>query len=218
MPLPLALLLLTAQVAPKPDVVALLAKMRRAYSTVKSAHISVKTNHYGHEARITSSSECDYKAPSSFHIATRGIAGLTKDAYELTTDGKQIHIEGLPGKPITMPYTVQAMVNNDPQLNLDVLCLWDWKRQLSTDPMGNMHFSTLVIKSDDWDGKKWIVLEETARRQNNIIDYYVDPKTFLICRTISSLLSPHRALSDVQVEKWDTTAKIDPTLFKIAAK
>src|SRR3954468_14274136 len=118
MPLTLALVLLTTQVAPRPAVTGLLAKMRQSYSSVKSAHVSLKTYHYGHEARITSSSECDYQAPSSFHVATRGIAGLTKDAYELTTDGKQIHIEGLPGKPLTIPYTLQAMVASSPQFNL----------------------------------------------------------------------------------------------------
>ena len=224
MPWPLAFsILLVSQargavVKPSAEVAQLLKKMRVAYSTLKSAHVTFQSHHFGNGTTITSTSECWYQAPNLVRVETKGIPGLTKPLYTLVSDGTQIHINGLPGRPMTLMYSIDQMATNSPQMNLEVLCLWDWKRQLSTDIGGNMRLSTFGIRSDTWNGKKWTVLRETARSANAVVDYYIDPATFLMSRTISSLINPRQTTIDVQVKKWAINVPVDPSLFKLAAK
>jgi len=64
---------------------------------------------------------------------------------------------------------------------LEVLCLWDWKQQFSIDRGGNMHDSTFSMRTDDWNGKSFTVLQENAQQVRVL--YFIDPATSYIWRT-----------------------------------
>jgi hypothetical protein len=200
---------------PAPDVVALLAKMRAAYSNVKTAQLSSTFLERKSDNTVVLKSECVYLAPSSFRIVSQGPDVLGARKYVLVADGKHIHVEGLPGGPMTHRYTHRDMVMNLPQLNLDVLCLWDWKRQLSTEPLGNMSQSKLKIGTDQWNGKTYTILDETAGQVR--VRYFVDPVSSLIMRTEQFGLGD--ALPDivVTIDKITLDGNVNPSQFKIAA-
>ena len=100
--------------------------------------------------------------------------------------------------------------NNIPA-NLESFSFFDWHRQLSTDPRMNMAQSKFKIKNGvEGNGRKWIVLEETAPQppQTIIATYYIDPSTYLIWRTVSVLQGQSKPFQEAQIKEL----KINPHL------
>ena len=201
----------------EPAASALLAKMRSAYAAVKSAEISTTYEQVGAGTKVMMKSECSYLAPLSFRIKSTGLPGLSPSGYSLVTDGQNIHIEGLPGGGLTQPYSERKMWQDLPQLNLEVLCFWNWQRQLSTEPRGNMHTSTFHVSSDTWKSKSYTILEETAEGQHVRVRYFVDPKTYLIWRTETYDLGSKTPYLIATIEKMDLNKPIDKSLFAVDA-
>ena len=140
---------------------------------------------------------------------------MRKNGYDLVTDGEQVHIEGLPGGELTHAWALQTMVGDLPQLNLEVINFWDWPRQLSTDPRGNMHFSTFSVMSRKWNGKTYDVLEENAQRVR--VRYFVDPKTSLIMKTEQYPLGSTVPSAITSIDKLELNVPVDKKQFVVAA-
>ena len=198
-----------------PAAASLLAKMRTAYSSLKSARGIGQGRFLGNGRQLVVSSSVEFEKPLKLRMETTGVPGTAKPTYVLITDGKKIHVDGLPGGAYTRPYSYPELLRSLPQANLETLCFFDWRIQLSTEPRGNMHESTFRVLSDRWLGRQWTVLEETARRQRVVCDYYIDPKTNLIWRTAVFDMGQPKPYNDFWFTKLEVNPKIDPTPLRI---
>ncbi|MEA2552871.1 MAG: hypothetical protein QOJ65_1047, partial [Fimbriimonadaceae bacterium] len=121
---------------------ALLEKMRKAYASIASARINTTCRFFHGRKSLDAVSVVEFANPMFVRVQTKGVPGLTKPSFLAVTDGKQAYLDGLPDGSVTLPYDSDKFSRYLPQLNLEVLCLWDWKRQLSTAPKGFMFRST----------------------------------------------------------------------------
>lgn len=202
---------LTAQAAQK-DVEALLARMRRAYQGVKTARFTTET----HIGKTTFINSFVFMAPSKIRVEISAPnEGLPQNTMFKVSDGAVVSTR-LPGSSevTRQEFSINNFERNVPA-NLESFCFWDYERQLSTAPGKNMAQSSLVIKTgEQWRGKKWTVLEETASAVGVSCRYFIDPRTYLIWRTVVTRLAGDQMPTDSIVTKLETGAKIDESLFK----
>jgi len=201
--------------AADPQVEALLAKMRNAYRAAKSATYTTHSQVRGQAIDVA----FVFKSPWEIRadVTIKGLTGKPIKAMEITT-GKTTHMD-LGGKPAgpDKPFKVDDFVN-PLGVNLESICFFDWDRQLSTGPGKNMAQSTFkIMPNQDWNGKKWTVLEETAKTQKVVCKYFIDPKTSLIWRTTVKAMpgGPKNAEMDCQISKMSLNPKVDDSTFKI---
>ena len=208
-------ILRTAPQPASPATEALLEKMRNAYKNIKSARVSVDFERRGKGTKVNMKSECSFLAPSSVRATATGLERLPASGYLLVTDGKKIHLEGLAGGPVTKNYRLRDMVMDMPQVNLEVLCLWDWGRQLSRTRGGGFRGSALSVHDEDWNGKTYTVLEETIRRQSIRILYFTDPASGLIWHVEVFDLEAKVPFIVTSITKLELNVPIDKSLFTI---
>lgn len=168
--------------AADPQVEALLAKMRIAYRSTKSITYTTESK-MGSNVYV---SIFNFQSPTKIRMTIASstdknlIPGLV-----LSTDGINVSVSTatLPTK-VVAKYTPDVFGSNI-RGNLESICFFDWERQLSTAPGKNMEHSTFKISlNQDWKGKKWTVLEETAAKDKVVCRYFIDPKTSYIWRTV----------------------------------
>jgi hypothetical protein len=198
-----------------PHAAALLAKMRAAYGSLKTARTVGHAKLVGRTKTLLASSTVEFRAPLNFRIETTGVPGTAKPAYLCVTDGKKIHTEGLPGGPETKPYTYDGLLADLPQTNLETICFFDWHKQLSTAADGNMHQSTFRVYKERWMNREWTVLEETPQTPPEVVKYYVDPATNLIWRTALFRKEQKEPFTDIWFTKLEVNSKLDPKAFAI---
>lgn len=198
------------------DVEALLANMRKAYAAVKSARLVTQTVRNGQGPSVNATVTTNYIAPLNVHFAIRGMHEAPKGGQAVVvTDGKRIQYHGFSGPANEIRYQPDRLNVNLP-INLETINFYDYKRQLSTERGGNMRRSSLkIVKGEVWKDKTWTVLEETV--DNLLIRYFVDPKTFLMHRTVMSGLKTKRLLMDAVIVDMRVNAPVDPKLFKLKA-
>jgi outer membrane lipoprotein-sorting protein len=194
------------------EVEKLLSRMREVYSSTKTARITVKTSgpRFGRETVTT---EVTYMRERKIYAKLSGSAAAQGRARIFISDGQKVSVEDL-------SHNVQVS-RFDPDfipipVNLEVMSLWDWKRQLSTEEGANMEHSEMRIrKGVKWNGKEWWVLEETANGQNVYVDYHIDPKTALIHRVQVFDLKKKQLRTEMVVSKLERNVRVDPGLFKV---
>ncbi len=195
------------------DVEDLLAHMRGAYAAVRSATFATES-HFGRTVYVNTFS---YSKPAKIRLAITSVGGSSlKDALVKVTDGNSIALK-LPSavKFSHQKYSLDAYEANLPA-NLESFCFWDSPRQLSTAKGMNMEHSALkIVNGEAWKGKKWIVLEETATAQRLFCRYFVDPKSYLIWRTVVRQIGAKEDYQDAQITKMDTAAKVPDSIFKV---
>jgi len=198
------------------DVEALLAKMRGAYKTVKTAHFVTKTKTPAPEGDLIVTSDVTYMAPSKIYARLQGFPVSANKVITITSNGKTLAVEGVPQGKISHAFTFQAFVDaTGPAMNLESLNFWDWKRQLSTGSGDSMEKSDLkVVPKSQWAGKSWIVLEERAPEQGVFCRYFVDPKTYFIHFVRVTDMSGTQIQMDSEIIQLETNGKVDETLFK----
>ena len=201
--------------AADPNVEALLAKMRAAYGSAKSVTFTTETE----IGKQKVESSFSFLSPGKIRLALS--SSTSKTAGVLLTrisDGKTVSSKA--GKRAgfkDQPYTPDSFVAGVP-VNLESICFFDWAKQLSTAPGKNMeHSSFKLLLNQDWRGKKWTVLEETATAQKIVCHYFIDPKTNFIWRTTVKAMPGGNAQNnaDFQISQMNLAAKIDPSIFKI---
>lgn len=185
----------------------LLEKMNKAYSSVKTAKYSVEAKGYTEEGTIKL--DILFAAPTKIKATVSGMMGADSKTVFQTT-GDQVTITDATGKGEKQ--TVEFDMMRLPT-NLEGLCFWDHKVQLSTAEGGNMKDSTLkVIQKESWNGKDWIVLEEDAPQMGVEVRYFIDPKTFFIWRTVMKNKDGNGG-TDTWLTKLELDAKIDEKEF-----
>lgn len=190
---------------------ALLKAMREAYQGIKAARMQSSTTLFAEGNKLDATFEISFKGPNKVRVTTDKLFGMDVQ-LKVLSDGKTITVSTPEGKEES-PFTVEGLSEGAP-MNLEVLCLWDWKRQLSTDDEGNMKGNALkVLKEQKWNDKVWTVLEETAKEQEVFVRYWIDPKTHLIWRTeVFDVEGKEKAMECV-VNKFDTEVTFDDSLF-----
>ena len=210
-----SVLICAAANAADPQVEALLAKMRSTYKATKTATFTTESHVNGQVMTISFAFISPTKIRADITVPRKG--GKPVKAVEVT-DGKTIHLS-VPGQTSggDKAYTPDSFTG-PLGVNLESICFFDYERQLSTAPGKNMATSTFKLQTNqDWDGKKWTVLQETAPKEKVVCSYYVDPKTLYIWRTVVKAMpgGPKNAEMDCRIMKMSPNAKVDPGSFGI---
>lgn len=204
----------TAAQAADPQVEALLAKMRSAYEGTKA--ISYKTEtHIGSKSYL---STFTVQGPKNIKVTFGSKGSRSPNGVTLTTDGKTITVRTPKSPlPIVTTFTVDRF-NSNIAGNLESICFYDWSRQLSTAQGKNMEHSELkILSNQDWNGKKWTVLQEIAAKDKVVCRYFVDAKTNLIWRTTVKNISGTPSENDVDsfILKMGAPGTIDDSKMKV---
>lgn len=208
----LSLLLAVPSLGADKEVEALLAKMRQAYSSAKTAKLTVKTTalRFGKETITT---ELVFMKDRKIFAKSTGGGPFNGKPRTFVSDGKAVSFSDLSGNVQRMPFDLDAIPI---PVNLEAMSFWDWKRQLSTTPGSNMEKSLFKLAEGKlWNGKKWILLSETAHGQNVYVDYFIDPKTALIHRVQVYDLQKKQLRFETVVVKIERNVKVDANLFKV---
>ncbi len=193
------------------DVEDILKVLRDNYSKAKSVHMeTVSTMLVGEGEEIQLSSKAWYLNPGTFRIETKSDGGTILSA----SDGKNGYNKGIDGKVAKGKFDPDEIAS---PVNLEVLCFWDWKRQLSTTKGSNMNESELrLLKKETWKDKDYMVLEEKAPKSKVFVRYYIDPvKKFIVRTAVYSLDNTAILLQDHKVTKFELNAKVDEKLLKL---
>lgn len=197
------------------DVENLLSHMREAYQGVKAATYETDSDVFTDQGKRSFNVDFAYKQPNMIRAIVKGDA-LPGVTVTVVTDGQTINVSNtMAGPEPEQKFTLDDFEKIIAMDNLESLCFYDWDRQLSTTPGKNMAKSTFhIVKNEDWNGKKWLVLEESAKDNNVFCRYFIDPKTYFIWRTNVTQLSDKKPVMDARLTKLDTNAKLDDTVFK----
>jgi len=198
------------------NVEALLAHMRDAYRLVEAATYTTESVTYNAQGGTdTYTTDFAYKRPTMVRGILKG-GQLGENVLTSITDGQTITVTTTAGTGANgQKFTLDDFEKTVPITNLESICFFDWDRQLSTSEGKNMANSTFnIVRHESWNGKDWIVLEETAKKDGLFVRYFIDPKTHLIWRTNVKKLDDKKDQLDARLTKLDTKAQLDDALFK----
>lgn len=193
----------------EPTVEELLSAMRKAYRETKTAVFQTKSEIRETGQELTVVLDGQFMAPNKMKVA---FSGVPSGAVTLYCDGEKVSIV-IDGKVRRqMDYSLDSL-GRSLFANLETLCFFDWKRQLSTETGGNMQKSTLKIVKEDWNGKSWLVLEEHAPGQKVDVRYFVDPATNFIWRTVATMIGDKQPFMDARIVRLELNSPIDEKTF-----
>lgn len=201
---------LVAHAADK-DVEDLLTNMRKAYQSVKSAKFVMdgKLTTPGGNLEVTVAGK--FMAPNLLKAEVT----VFGQASNVVTDGATIKASAPGMDAQKRKYTTEAL-NQALPANLEIICFYDWKKQLSTEKGNNMAESKLAIKKAvEWNGRRWLLLQETAPTVGVYVEYYVDQDTWLINRTVVQDLETKKPQGDYRLKSLELGAKVEKKDFKI---
>lgn len=200
--------------APDSEVDKLLKSMRTAYQAADSASIRVKSRVKVGDEWVTSSVTAYYEKPNRLNMAFK-----VKDVLlNRVSDGRKVYT-WVDLSSVRTEEVDADTLSNDAPINLEIMSFFDWKRQLSTDPGANMEKSKFkIVKSESWNGKSWIVLEESAHGQSVFVRYFIDPSTFMIWRCDVRDLDRKSAFLETEVVELTLNPRFDSDLFKAPRK
>ncbi|MEM4409845.1 MAG: hypothetical protein QXI19_13995 [Candidatus Caldarchaeum sp.] len=191
----------------------LLQKMRGAYSSVTSVRMVVDISFFpSPNQSIQLTMELEYMKPDRIWA----LLSSSDERVLVISDGKKIGVYHEPsGGRLLNPFSVDHLNASVPG-NLETVCLWDWKRQLSAEGEGKMVGSKLrLLLGEQWGDKSWVVLEERDENLGILIKYYIDARTFLIMRTAVYALATNSLYQDARVVSFESGAKMEETRFQI---
>jgi len=193
------------------EVEELLAKMRSVYSGTKSAHIVVKTTNtkLGEKPIVV---DLYYMRERKIRASVQGISSLRGKTYRYTSNGSRIAYDDLSGNIQYGAFSLDVPI----PINLEALSFWDWKRQLSTSRGSNMENSQFkIIRDEQWNKKRWTVLEETAYGQDVFVRYFLDPSTSMIYRVVVYDLARKEIRQETTVTKLERNVRVDSKMFEV---
>ncbi len=191
----------------------LLSRMRSAYASAGTARLSAVITFYpSPEQVLRLSLEMEYIKPDRVRV----LLSSGEERVLVVSDGKVVSVVHEPsGSRLLNPFSLEHLNASVPG-NLETICFWDWRRQLSSEGEGKMAGSQLRLLSGvEWNGKKWVVLEERDEKLDLLVKYYVDPKTFLIMRTVVYGLARGSLYQEAQVVALEAGIKLEEERFRI---
>lgn len=212
----LASIALAHQASQAPTAEELLAKMQFAYARARTALLFVHfeaTDPSGFTAK--GDVRFEFLSPNRVRA---GFKGLPNGAVLLVCDGKKIALLSGKGKQQVVAYSPTNLGRHLPT-NLETIAFYDGAHELSTGKGGGMNGSKLeVLPNVEWNHRQWEVLRETSDEDQVRVDYYVDPKTSLIWRTLGEDLRTKKPFVDCQVQELELNANIPAERFAIPGK
>lgn len=202
----------SASFAADKEVEDLLANMRKAYKAVGTATFSMESTLVGDNGDVAVKMTGGFKGPNLLYVDMKA----DETAVNVVSDGANIFaVVGGTTRVIELKYSNEALGRVLNGANLELINFYDWKRQLSTAEGDNMHDSKLSIrKSVKWNNKTWLVLEESAPTVGVYVEYYIDPKTFFVWRTVQMSIDKEFTRGDFVIKSLKTGVKIDDKKFK----
>lgn len=195
----------------------LLAKMRDAYKAVKSARLEVEMVGYGEEEqKLEASAKVLYSGPKDARVefTPKNVQSDEPVVAFYIQDGKKMGVGPAADKLTSRPYDEEEFPFI--LMNLETLSFWQWDKQLNTAEGKNMNGSDLKIVEDvEWEGKKWLTLEESVEKNDIFVRYFIDPKTHFIWRCQVKELESMKPRFDSWLTKLDTDIEVDKDQFKI---
>lgn len=214
LPVSLAALVLATGFQPDSEVEKLLASMRTAYQSAETATVKVKSRVKVGEDWISGTSTLHYEKPNRLNLAFKLKDVLT----HRVSDGRKV-FTWIELDKVKSEGVDPDSLGNDAPINLECLSFFDWKRQLSTSPGANMEKSKFkLIKSENWNGRNWIVLEESAHGQSVFVRYFIDPNTYMIWRCDVRDLERRSPFLETEVTELTLNPKLGAGLFKAPTK
>jgi len=195
----------------------LLAKMRKAYKNIGTVTFKLESTILAENGDIVIHMIGGFRSPNKMYIDIN----FDDNRVKVVSDGKKVYVvAGNSDRVMEMPYDIDVMGQVLQGANLEVINFYDWERQLSTGqlPSGedaNMHDSKLSIrKNEKWNGKTWLVLEEAAPQVGVYVEYYIDPKTSLVWRTVQMSIDKEFTRGDYILKSLKRGAKISDKRFQ----
>lgn len=190
--------------------------MRKAYASVKTAKFTLTSSFDDRlgKAKVVTGNFV-YARPGKLNAKISGLTVRTHLIYVVVSDGKKIKTSIGKVQPSVGAYSAENLTAEFGYANLETICFWDYAKQLSTAPGGNMHSSALkILGSKTMDGRKFIVLEERSAAEKVVANYWVDPANYLIYRTVVKPLSGAGKGVDCRLRSLKLSATPpDPRLF-----
>ncbi|MCH8978504.1 MAG: hypothetical protein IH945_04585 [Armatimonadetes bacterium] len=199
-------------VAADEEVENLLANMRKAYKTIGTVTFKLESTVLTANGDIVIKMIGGFRSPNMMYVNI----DLPGARVKVVSDGKKVYsVRGDSERIREMPYNIDVLGDALLGANLEVINFYDWERQLSTSEGANMHDSTLSIrKNEKWNGKTWLVLEESAPKVDVYVEYYIDPKTNLVWRTVQMSLDKEFTRGDFILKSLKMNAKISDKRFQ----
>jgi len=197
------------------DVEDLLASMRHAYQSVKAATFTTKSTFGGRSFVNT----VYFKNPNKVRFEVTSPLATDKGQMIVRfTDGETISTKQPKSQAYAHDRFTLLKLESGIPVNLESLCFFDWDIQLSTSRGKNMETSKLkIVRNEAWNGKKWLVLEETAEKQQVFCRYFIDPKSLLIWRTVVYPLGSKSVTEDCQISNLNSNALVPNSKFMATA-
>ena len=194
------------------EVEVLLAKMRKAYENIGTATFRLESTIFAENGDIVIEMIGGFSSPNKMYVYIE----LQGARLKVVSDGKSVYVVAGDGEQTReMPYNIDIMGGVLQGANLEVINFYDWERQLSTAEGANMHDSTLSIrKNEKWNGKTWLVLEESAPQVGVYVEYYIDPMTNLVWRTVQMSIDKEFTRADFILKALNKGAKISDRRFQ----
>jgi outer membrane lipoprotein-sorting protein len=184
--------------------------MRQAYQSANSATLESKTKTKIEGKEEVFEVRMDYGKPNLLRM----VFAFRGQEIMKISDGKKIYTVVGTGKAHEEKLTLDGL-GGDAPINLESMGFFDWKRQLSTSPGANMSESKFkIVLSEEWNGRNWIVLEETAHGQNVFVRYFVDPKTYFIWKCEVKSLDKKKEIMTTEVQKLLLNPNLDRKVFE----
>lgn len=203
-------------VAADKNVEKLLKQMRDAYSHVKTVKFTAESVVEAQDQTLTLTSDLSFKAPGKVNGKISGFPGDAEvKVLTVISDGQNISVLGTSTPTPKAAYSTDELSARFPFANLETICFWDWQKQLSTSKGNNMERSELkILPEEELFGRKFLVLQEKASKDNVLVRYWVDPKTHLIWRTLVKTLDTDKTVDDSKIVSLETDVTLEDKLFK----
>lgn len=197
---------------PSDDALTLLAGMRQAYANAGSVQFEGKyeTTNGPYELKA------EYDTTRRRFWSELTPDGQSRPSRAVYADGGQVHV-AVQGRELQVFGQESESVSRHMGGNLEAICFIDWHKQLNAYPGGNMHQNGLSVRTTEWSGSQWQVLEERIPWQGVKINYFVHPETKFIGRTIVWGRTG-RVLSDCQVTKLEVGNPLTEARFAVPKK
>lgn len=195
----------------------LLAEMRKAYKNVGTVTFKLESTILAENGDIVVQMVGGFRSPNKMYVNI----DFDNRQVKVVSDGKKVYVVvGNSDRIVEMPYDIDIMGQVLQGANLEVINFYDWERQLSTGQLSNgedanMHDSKLSIRRNEkWNGKTWLVLEESAPQVGVYVEYYIDPKTHLVWRTVQMSIDKEFTRGDFILKSLKRGAKISDKRFQ----
>jgi outer membrane lipoprotein-sorting protein len=197
---------------PSLEVLSVLQKVERAYGSIKSARIETLLTVRGPGGTFFATSRISYEAPNKVHATFEmPTDGGGREGVVFVSDGKTIW-QKVGSRLRKWPFSLEVIQNDGPPVYIETLALWDSHRQLMT--ARGLWDSRLSLSKGKWEGRDWIVVVAQQPKEG-LYEYYVDPKTYLISRTMLYVTPGDRTQGvEYRVMRFERNAKIAPDTFK----